>query len=106
MDSFFSTIRFFFGCGTLLIVSLVVLAHLPRSPLRSTLMQICGWVTAAICGAWILSPIDPLPEILLGPFGLADDVLAAIVGFMSARAAWRAGDESHTPPNDGMRKAA
>ena len=106
MDSFFSTIRFFFGCGTLLIVSLVVLAHFPKSPLRSALMQICGWATAAICGAYVLSPIDPVPEILFGPFGLFDDIIAAIVGFMSARAAWRAGNERHTTRDDEDRKAA
>jgi uncharacterized membrane protein YkvA (DUF1232 family) len=106
MESFFSTIRFFFGCGTILVLSLIVLAHLPKSPLRSALVQICGWATAAICGAWVLSPVDPMPEILLGPLGLFDDIVAAVVGFMSARAAWRAGNERHTTPDDEGRKAA
>jgi uncharacterized membrane protein YkvA (DUF1232 family) len=92
VDGFFSTIRFFFGCGTLLFVSLIVLAHLPKSPLRSSLVQICGWATALLCGAWVVSPIDPIPDVLF-PVGFIDDIMAAIVGFKAAKAAWKAGKE-------------
>jgi uncharacterized membrane protein YkvA (DUF1232 family) len=105
VEGFFSTIRFFFGCGTLLLVALVVLAHFPKSPLRSALVQVCGWGTAALCGAYALSPIDALPEILLGPFGVVDDLLAVIIGFMSARAAWRAGEEKAFLQAEEKRKA-
>jgi uncharacterized membrane protein YkvA (DUF1232 family) len=92
MDSFFSTIRFFFGCGTLLVLALIVLAHLPKSPLRASLVQICGWATALLCGAWFVSPVDPIPDVFF-PFGFIDDVVAVIVGFKAAKAAWKAGKE-------------
>ncbi len=35
---------------------------------------------AIICLIYVLSPIDLVPEAALGPFGLADDAIAAIVG--------------------------
>lgn len=92
MDGFFSTIRFFMGCGTLLVLTLVVVAHLPKSPLRASLMQICGWATAALCGAWVLSPLDPIPDVLF-PIGVIDDIIVAFAGFKAAAAAWKAGKE-------------
>jgi uncharacterized membrane protein YkvA (DUF1232 family) len=96
MDSLFSTIRFLFGCGTILVLALIALAHLPKSPLRSLLVQICGWAAAVICGAYVINPVDVAPEMILGPFGLVDDIIAVIVAWISARAAIRAGEERHT----------
>ena len=104
MDGFFSLIKFFFGCGTLLVLVMVVLAHMPKSPLRTMLVQISGWATAALCGAMIVSPIDIIPDPLF-PIGFADDLVALIVGFMSARAAWNAGKEE-TAADEQKRKAA
>ncbi len=92
MDGFFSTIRFFFGCGTLLLLSLVVLAHMPKSPLRTTLVQVCGWATTALCGAYIASPLDVVPDVFF-PIGFIDDALALFVGIKSALAAWNAGQK-------------
>jgi uncharacterized membrane protein YkvA (DUF1232 family) len=101
----FSTIRFFFGCGTVLFIAMILLAHLPKSPLRTALTQICGWATAGLCGAYVLSPFDVAPEALLGPFGLIDDLIAAIIGFMSARAAWKAGKEKSAADAEQARAA-
>jgi uncharacterized membrane protein YkvA (DUF1232 family) len=105
MDGFFSTIRFFFGCGTLLVLALIMLAHLPKSPLRSTLIQICGWATAALCGAWVLSPVDPVPDVFF-PIGFIDDIIAACVGFKAAKAAWNAGKETPSTQEEEERKTA
>lgn len=105
MDSFFSMIKFFFGCGAGLMLAMVLLAHLPKSPLRTLLVQFCGWATAALCGAYVLSPVDVLPEALLGPFGLPDDLIALIVGIMSARSAWKASSEE-TGEQESKRPAA
>lgn len=33
-------------------------------------------ITIVLCGLYILSPIDFIPEILVGPFGLVDDFIA------------------------------
>lgn len=38
------------------------------------------WLTILGCLAYVLSPIDVLPEAFLGPFGLPDDVIALLVG--------------------------
>ena len=105
MDGFFSLIKFFFGCGTLLVIVMIVLAHMPKSPLRTLLVQICGWGGAVLCGVYAAAPVDCLPEIVLGPAGLIDDLVAVILGFMSARAAWTAGEEE-TPADEQKRKAA
>jgi len=93
MEGMFSTIRLVIWCGTGLLLATGLLAHLPNSPLRNLLVQICGWATAALCGAYVLSPVDLMPEVLLGPFGLPDDILALVMGFISARSAWKAGNE-------------
>ncbi|MBX9653773.1 DUF1232 domain-containing protein [bacterium] len=55
------------------------------------LVQIVGWLFAAFCGVYLVSPIDVLPEALVGPFGLVDDLGALVAGVLSARAAWKAG---------------
>jgi len=93
MESLFMTIRFVIGSGVFLLVALVALAHLPQSPLRSVLMQICGWGMAAVCGAYALSPIDVIPEAFLGPFGLVDDLAAVVLGIISAMGAIESGKE-------------
>lgn len=38
------------------------------------------WLTILGCLAYIVSPIDVLPEAVLGPFGLPDDVVAILIG--------------------------
>lgn len=35
---------------------------------------------AVICFAYVLSPIDLVPEAVLGPLGIPDDILAGILG--------------------------
>ena len=39
-----------------------------------------GRLTAAVLGlVYVVSPVDLLPEVLLGPFGLGDDLAIAVV---------------------------
>lgn len=33
-----------------------------------------------LCGLYVLSPVDLMPEAFLGPLGLADDLVVALVG--------------------------
>jgi uncharacterized membrane protein YkvA (DUF1232 family) len=90
MDGFFGVIKMLLGCGTILIVLLIAVAHLPNSPVRTLLIQICGWAGAALCGAAIVSPLDAIPDVFF-PVGFVDDLIYLIVGFQSAKAAWNAG---------------
>jgi uncharacterized membrane protein YkvA (DUF1232 family) len=91
MSGFFDVIRLLVGCGTLLALALMVLVALPQSKLRDVFIQIVGWVFAIFCGIYCISPVDIVPEALLGPFGLIDDAGALVVGIASAAAAWKAG---------------
>ena len=93
MESVFSVIRLMILCGSGLLLAMGLLAHLPSSPLRNVLVKVCGYATAAFCGAYVVSPIDPIPEMFFGPFGLIDDLIAAIAGIMAIRSAWKAGKE-------------
>ena len=90
MQSFFGAIQTVVLCGTLLAVAFVVLLALPKSELRSFLMPIVGWAMAIFCGLYAISPVDIVPEALLGPFGLVDDVGAVITGIAAARTAMKA----------------
>ena len=77
--------------GGILCVTTLVLVSLPQSKLRDFLLPIVGWCFALFCGVYVLSPVDLLPEIMLGPVGLIDDAGAVVVGIASAGAAMRAG---------------
>ncbi len=37
-------------------------------------------VYLALCVLYVLSPVDLVPEALLGPFGLADDAIVVLMG--------------------------
>ena len=90
--SFFGMLTALAVCGTILAGAMMILINMPHSPLRDLLVQIVGWLFAVFCAIYVISPIDILPEAFLGPFGLVDDLGAAVVGVSSAIAAWRAGN--------------
>jgi uncharacterized membrane protein YkvA (DUF1232 family) len=58
---------------------------------RNTAISLYRWAIAIACGIYVISPVDALPEIILGPLGLFDDVGALVAGLLSARAALQAG---------------
>ena len=88
----FEMIKLMMLCGTVVVIAFVVLLAMPKSELRSVLMPIVGWAMAIFCGFYAISPIDMMPEAVLGPFGLIDDIGAVIVGISSAKAAMKAKD--------------
>jgi uncharacterized membrane protein YkvA (DUF1232 family) len=91
--TFLAVLAFF---GTVLMLAMLWLVNMPRSPVRDMLVQVVGWLFAIFCAIYCISPIDFLPEAFLGPFGLVDDVGAAVAGVMSAMAAYRAGKPAKT----------
>lgn len=70
--------------GGLVIVTFMILLALPQCRLRDMLMPFVAWGFVALCGAYAISPVDALPEILLGPFGLVDDLAAVVLGVGTA----------------------
>jgi len=90
MGSICGLIQTFFWCGTVLVVALGVLLALPQCKLREVLLPIVGWGIAILCAIYCISPVDIVPEAVLGPFGLVDDVGALIAGIAAARTAMKA----------------
>ena len=80
-------------CGTLLCMTFVGLLAMPKSELRSVLMPIVGWAMAIFCGFYVVSPVDLVPEALLGPVGVIDDIGAIFVGISAAKMAMKSKDE-------------
>jgi hypothetical protein len=93
MPSLMGTIQLLIGVGGLLTLAFLILLAIPNSELRRVLMPIVGWGMAIFCGIYCISPLDVAPEALLGPFGLIDDVGAAIVGFTAASMARKVSEE-------------
>ena len=87
------TFKWLMLCGTSIVIAFGVLLAMPKSELRSFLMPIVGWTFAIFAGGYCLSPVDVVPELVAGPFGLIDDVGMAIAGFAAAKAAMKAKDE-------------
>ena len=73
--------------GSLLIVTFLILLALPKCRLREIVMPFVKVAIVALCGAYVLSPVDVMPEIVLGPFGLVDDLGAAVAGFLTLQSA-------------------
>lgn len=70
--------------GFLTAITFMILLALPQCRLREMLSPFLAWVFVALCAAYALSPVDVLPEILLGPFGLVDDLGAVVLGVGTA----------------------
>ena len=87
MANLIELFRLMLMCGTLLTIAFFVLLAMPNSQLRSFLMPIISWGMAIFCGIYVISPVDIMPEAILGPFGLADDLGAVVMGIVAARKA-------------------
>lgn len=70
--------------GGLIVMTFMVLLALPQCRLREMLTPFLAWGFVALCGLYAISPVDVLPEILLGPFGLVDDLGAVVLGVGTA----------------------
>jgi uncharacterized membrane protein YkvA (DUF1232 family) len=93
MSSVFGIIGLVIKCGTVLLLAFAVLLAMPKSKLRAVLMQIVGWAVVAFCIVYGISPVDVLPEALLGPLGLIDDLGAIAVAVGAGSMALKAGRE-------------
>ena len=54
--------------------------HEPPTQESGTRWSMRHSVVVVLCVLYLFSPVDLLPELLLGPLGLPDDVLALLVG--------------------------
>ena len=51
-------------------------------------MPYCKLAFACLCGVYLVSPVDFIPEIAFGPLGLIDDLGALVMGVNAARTAF------------------
>jgi uncharacterized membrane protein YkvA (DUF1232 family) len=89
MQTILGTIQVLVFCGTVLAIGFAVLLSMPQSKLRNFLLPIFGWMVAIFCGIYAISPVDIVPEALLGTFGLIDDIGAVVAGIAAARTAMK-----------------
>jgi uncharacterized membrane protein YkvA (DUF1232 family) len=74
-------------CGTLILLTFIVLSSFPESRLRSVAMEFGKWMIAMFCLALVLSPIDILPDVI--PIvGWGDDIGYLIGAISAAKSAW------------------
>lgn len=90
MVEFLSLLKLILGLGTLLILALLLMFSLPQSQLPKVCGQASKWLLAALCAIYVVSPVDFLPEAMLGPFGVFDDLAAVVIGVKAGIAAWQA----------------
>jgi uncharacterized membrane protein YkvA (DUF1232 family) len=86
MSEFFGLLSTFLWCGTILGLAFMVVLAMPQSRMRDVMKKV---LLAVACAIYVISPIDLMPEALLGPFGLVDDLGALVAGVIAARSAFR-----------------
>lgn len=91
----FELLRLIVIMGGVIIITGLALLALPQSRLRDLIMPYVAWSFVVLCGLYALSPIDALPEIVLGPFGCVDDLAAAAAGIGTAVATIKAQRRKH-----------
>jgi uncharacterized membrane protein YkvA (DUF1232 family) len=87
--------------GTFLLLALALaLMHLPNSPLRTIAMRVLAGALVLLMPLYVVSPVDLIPEIALGPFGIVDDVVAVALAFVAGRYALKGPDPAGMPPRE------
>jgi uncharacterized membrane protein YkvA (DUF1232 family) len=86
--------------GGVLSLAFMLLLSLPQCKLRDMLMPFVAWGFVALCAAYAISPVDFVPELVCGPFGMADDFIVAVAGVGTAMARIRAKKQKHSARND------
>ena len=71
MPAFTTILSACIGCISLIVVTFFVIASLPKSWLRDTVL---AGLAAVGCAVYIVMPLDVVPEGRLGPVGAIDDL--------------------------------
>jgi uncharacterized membrane protein YkvA (DUF1232 family) len=86
--------------GGVIVITFMILLALPQCKLRNMLMPFVAWGFVALCAAYTISPVDILPEVVMGPFGLFDDAGAVVAGVATAVATIRARKQKQSARHD------
>jgi hypothetical protein len=82
MEGFWRFLMVVVVVAGILALGFLILLSLPKSRLRSCLLEIFGWGTTAATAASVVSPVDPIPD-LIPLLGHLDDVGAVVVGLLA-----------------------
>jgi hypothetical protein len=82
MEGFWRFLTIVVVVAGILWLGFLILLSLPKSRLRSFLLEILGWGTTAATAVYAASPIDLIPDFIPG-LGLLDDVGATPVGLLA-----------------------
>ena len=85
--------------GAILTLALMILLALPASRLRDLIMPYVAWSFVVLCGFYILSPLDIVPDVFI-PFGFADDLGALVAGVATAMKTIKASREKQSHLRD------
>lgn len=91
MNTFIGLLQLLVVCGTGLTLAIMILASMPSSRFRNVTKQVVHWLIAAFAGLYVISPVDLMPEIILGPVGALDDLVALVACILSIRSALLSG---------------
>ena len=94
MSSFFQAVETLARCATVFCIVFVILLAMPQSRLRSVCVEIAKYAFAALCCGLILSPLDIVPDFLVGP-GQIDDLGYLIAGTLAIRSGIKDHRERH-----------
>jgi uncharacterized membrane protein YkvA (DUF1232 family) len=85
MADLFSLLRFM-CIGIFLLAALaLVLMHLPNSPLKTLAQRALAGVFAMLMPLYVVSPVDVVPEAVLGPVGIVDDLVVIVLGVAAGK---------------------
>lgn len=84
MSEFFSFLKVFVGCSTLLFLAMLILLALPQSKLRTVGLELVKYAVAAELVLLIPSPVDVVPDVVPG-IGWLDDIGYIVAAIASLR---------------------
>lgn len=80
------TLNVFLICGTVISMTVLILLSLPDSKLRSICLEVSKYALAAGLALLVISPIDPIPDVLF-PIGFLDDLGYLAAAFAAIKSA-------------------
>lgn len=84
MAEFFSFLKLFVGCSTLLFLATLILLALPQSKLRAVGLELTKYALAAGLVLMVPLPIDVVPDIVPG-IGWLDDIGYIVAAIAAVR---------------------